>query len=284
MTRNNEERTGASNIDDPAPPPMMDMSPEQPFSFVTPTEFVDLPSEGKYYPEGHVLHNKDSVEIRYMTAKDEDILTSKSLLKKGIALDRLLRNVIIDKSINPNELVLGDKNAILVATRISGYGPFYNVKVTCPMCLSNSENDINLSELESSNGFESLKKHDVRCEDELFLLTLPKMQVEVGLKITTSADETEMIQKSEKRKKLKLPEAALTEQFKLLIKSVNGSTNPSHINELIDCMPALDSKYLREVYAEVTPNVDMTHDFQCTVCEYEGEVVVPFTAEFFWPK
>jgi hypothetical protein len=88
------------------------------FSFVVPTEFIDLPSEGKFYPEGHPLHGQTTLEIKQMTAKEEDLLTSRALLKKGIALDRLLSSVIVNKSIDPNSLLVGDRNAILIATRV----------------------------------------------------------------------------------------------------------------------------------------------------------------------
>ena len=91
-------------------------------AFVAPTEFAQLPSLGQYYPKNHPLHNVESIEIKFMTAKEEDILTSKSLLKKGLTINRLLASVIVDKSINPDDLLVGDRNALLVATRISGYG------------------------------------------------------------------------------------------------------------------------------------------------------------------
>ncbi len=99
-----------------------------------PTEFVELPSQGKYYPARHPLHNKESVKVRQMTAKEEDILTSRTLLKKGIALDRLLTNIIVDKSIDPQALLVGDRNAIIISTRVSGYGSEYSTKVSCPSC------------------------------------------------------------------------------------------------------------------------------------------------------
>ena len=63
-------------------------------TFTTPTEFVELPSGGNYYPEGHRLHGEQTVEIKFMTAKEEDILTSKTLIKQGVALERLLKSVI----------------------------------------------------------------------------------------------------------------------------------------------------------------------------------------------
>ena len=285
MARNNEERSGARNIDAPAPPPMMDpTTTDQAFSFVTPTEFVELPSEGRYYSEGHPLHNKTSVEIKYMTAKDEDILTSRALLKKGIALDRLLKNVLVDKKVNPNDLLVGDKNAILVATRISGYGESYNAQLTCPVCLTNTAHDIDLSELNLTTGKEAMEEYDVRQEDDQFFVTLPKMKVDVGLRMTTGADEQRMMKSTEKKKKLNIPETPLTDQFRLIIKSVNKSENIGHVNEVINHMPATDSKYLRNVYSKITPNIDMSSEFQCPVCDHEEEVAVPFTAEFFWPK
>ena len=284
MARNNEERSGARQMDAPAPPPMLDpTTTDQAFSFVTPTEFVELPSEGRYYPESHPLHNKTSVEIKYMTAKDEDILTSRALLKKGVALDRLLRNVLVDKSINPNDLLVGDKNAILVATRISGYGEMYNTQLTCPVCLSTSAHDIDLSELKLTTGKQAMEEKGIREEKGQFFVTLPKMKVEVGLRLTTGADEHKMIKTAEKKKKLNIPETPLTDQFRVIIQSVNGSENIGHLNEVINHMPAADSKYLRSVYSEITPNVDMTSEFQCPVCDHEEEVSVPFTAEFFWP-
>ena len=102
MSRNNEERIGARAAVEGGPPTVPN---EGSFSFATPTEFVELPSGGKYYPEGHPLHMKDSVEIRYMTAKDEDILSSKTLLQKGVAIERFLNNVLIDKSIDRGKVI-----------------------------------------------------------------------------------------------------------------------------------------------------------------------------------
>ena len=95
------------------------------FSFVTPTTFVDLPSKGRFYGEAHPLHQSDTIEIRHMTAKEEDILTSEALLKKGIAVDRMLQSVVVDKRIKVRDLLVGDKNAMIIASRITGFGPQY---------------------------------------------------------------------------------------------------------------------------------------------------------------
>ena len=202
-----------------------------------------------------------------------------ALLKKGIAIERLLKNVIIDKSINTDDLLVGDKNAILVATRISGYGAGYTAKVTCTSCATSTDYTFDLNEVDQSLP-EELEVND----DGLFNLKLPKMDVMVGLSLMTGADEKRLVKLAENRKKKGLPEAVLTDQFRMIIRSVNGSQNNEHINALIENMPATDSRYLRTAYAELSPNVDLTQDFECPECNMQEEVIIPFTTEFFWPK
>ena len=99
---------------------------EQRYDF--PTEVITLPSEGKCYPETNPL-SKGTIEIKYMTAKEEEILASQNLIKKGIVLDKLFESIIVDKDINPNDILVGDKNAIMLATRILAYGPNYDVEI-----------------------------------------------------------------------------------------------------------------------------------------------------------
>ena len=145
-TRNNEDRVGAPSSDTSAPTPDL-VSEKSPLTFATPTEFVELPTKGRFYPEGHPLYNVEEIEIRFMTAKDEDILSSKTLLKKGVAIDRLLQNVVVNKQINIGDLFVGDKNALIVASRITGYGPEYDTRVTCPACSKTSDFSFNLEDL-----------------------------------------------------------------------------------------------------------------------------------------
>ena len=130
MRRNNEDRLMGGHKPTPSEEvPQM----ANPMDFVTPTEIVDLPSKGRY-PEGHPLHGSETVEIKHMTAKDEDILTNRSMLKKGVAIDRLLQNLLKDKSIDARSLFVGDRNAILIHARASAYGQDYKTKVQCPSC------------------------------------------------------------------------------------------------------------------------------------------------------
>ena len=146
------------------PTPSEDAPPMgNPMDFVTPSEFVMLPSRGRY-PEGHPLHGEESIEIKYMTAKEEDILTSPSLLSKGIALDRLISSVVLDKSINTASLLPCDRNAVLIAARITGFGPDYESGYVCPLCGAEGEATFDLNDHEivsatpeelAENGIES---------------------------------------------------------------------------------------------------------------------------------
>ena len=172
MSRNNEERIGVKNVDADLPlvPEVIqeeDLPNEEqqepkpnnlPLSFTAPTEIVDLPSGGRYYDSDHPLFGVDSLEIRFMTAKDEDILTSKTLLKKGLAIDRLLQNIMIDRRIKPNDLLLGDKNALVIAARITGFGEDYQTRVMCPVCGDSSDSSFDLTECNFYPGAEE-KSH-----------------------------------------------------------------------------------------------------------------------------
>jgi hypothetical protein len=280
--RNNQDRLGA--VPGGEGPPVQQQQTEQPLQFVTPTEFVELPSRGKFYPEGHPLHNVETIEIRHMTAKDEDILTSTALLRKGIAIDRLLRNVIIDRSINIADLLVGDKNALILASRITGYGADYEAAVNCPSCNSSVKFEFDLSQCEITP-HNRHEEHDVVLTDNnTFIIHVDKLDLDVEVKLLISKDEIEMLQLSERRRKKKLPESHLTDQLRRIIVSVGGKTNRSYIESFIEAMPAIDSRKLRNTYQNIVPNVDMNHDFACSECSYEGEVSVPFGANFFWPK
>jgi hypothetical protein len=282
LSRNNQGRTGAPSGPKPTSSPVA--SSEGTFSFSTPTEFVELPTGGQYYPEEHPLYGKDSIEIRYMTAKDEDILSSRTLLRKGLAIERLLQNVLVDKSIDINTLYIGDKNAVLVAARITGYGEDYTTRTACPACTTSVDFTFDLSELKTYKGDDWGDLNIRKEEHDRYIITLPKTQAEVGVRLLVSKDETYLTQLTANKKKNKLPEATLTDQLRIFIISVNGHKDSNSIQAFIDNMPARDSKYLRTAYEKLFPNVDMSQLFNCDICGFEQEVTVPFTAEFFWPK
>jgi transcription elongation factor Elf1 len=282
-TRNNQDRLGGVGVQDtdPIPQEVSDAG----LSFATPTEFVDLPSLGRYYPENHPLHGQDTVEIRYMTAKDEDILTSQSLIKKGVVIDRLVQSVLIDKSVRPQELLIGDKNAILVAARVTGYGSDYETRVDCPACNANTEHVFDLNDSLKVNHADQEFGETVRVTDNgTVLVQLPLTNLNVEARLMTGKEETKILSMAERKKKLKLQESSLTDQFKTIIVSVDGHTDASTISSVVDRLPAHDARHLRDAYAKVTPNVELTSMFECDDCGHVEEVDVPITVQFFWPK
>jgi len=285
--RNNEDRLGVVDSGENSPATVVADTTENTsatsFNFVTPTEFVDLPSKGRFYPEGHVLHNTDSVEIKYMTAKEEDILTSKSLLKKGKAIDRFLKSVVVDKRINIDDFMVGDKAALLVAARATGYGTDYNTSVVCPNCAERGDWSFDLTEA-AVVGPDNIHSDASLTENNTIVVRLPKLGVDVECRFLNGHDEKMLAKAAEMKKKNRLQETQLTDLFRSFIVSVNGNTDKNIINQLIFNMPALDSRHLRTVYSESTPNIDLTQEFNCNNCGYEGSMEVPFTTDFLWPK
>jgi len=275
MSRN-ENRLGSEHSGAEAP----QQDQKSILDFVLPTEFVDLPSQGKFYPKGHPLHNQDNVEIRYMTAKDTDILTSKSLLKKGVAVDRMLQSILVDKAIKVDDLLVGDKNALIVAARISGFGDEYATKVTCPNCGNVASHTFNLGEMEILEPDDDIEV----SESGTFKVVLPKTGVEAECRLLKGQDEKELLKISEKRKKLSLPDELLTSQYKLFIVSLNGETDRGLVEKFVDLMPAFDASFLRKMYNRAVPNIDMKQDFTCSECDHEASIDLPFSAEFFWPE
>lgn len=285
MSRN-KDRLGQRTVQHDDPPPQATQSNDgggDSFSFVVPTEFVDLPSEGRFYPENHPLHNQDTIEIKQMTAKEEDILTSRSLLKKGVALDRLIKSIIINKSINTDSLLVGDRNAILVAARISGYGSEYNTRVTCPACMAQTQDNFSLFDYEVYSGVD-LDSADATINDDCtFTTLLPKCKMEITFKLLNGFDERNLVAQIGNKKRKAGTEASITRQLKQMVVAVNGNTEQKMINYVVENMPSSDSRHLRVIYRKATPNLTLDHEFECPECGYETEMEVPLTADFFWP-
>ena len=290
--RDNERRFGADTGAAAQPTAAIAAQAEAPLaqsqglSFVVPTEFVELPSKGRFYPKEHPLHNKEVIEIKHITAKEEDILTSTALLRKGLALERLLSSIILDKSIDPETLLAGDRNAILVAARESGYGALYETRVTCPECATLGKHPFDLKEKKINHGCldeEVLSDNKARLEDGIIYVTLPKTNVVAGLKLLTGKDENYLAEANNKKKNQD-NEGVVTTQLNRVVVSLNGTTDAFEIYSFITSMPIMDSKFLRNVYSKLIPNVDLTQSFACMQCGHFGDMEVPFNTEFFWPE
>ena len=278
--RNNQDRV-STPVPDTSPPPPAVEPQDSTFSFVVPTEFVELPSEGSFYPEGHALYGRTSIEIKHMTAKEEDILTSESLLRKGIAIERLLQSLIVDKSIKLDDLLVGDKNALIVGARITGYGADYLTSVSCPSCRVAQEVEFDLSDLENRK---CIPPEGVeRTAEDTFFVPLPHSGVTVELRLLTGHEERQYLSASSRKRKKKLRESSSTDLLRLLILSVDGYESVESINNLLEVLPVKDSVYIREVYEQISPDVNLNQEFECQSCGYEGSTGVPLSADFFWP-
>jgi hypothetical protein len=276
--RNNETRMGVKS------PPTGQAQPG--FSgdslYELPTEFVALPSKGMFYPPGHPLCNQEVVEIKYMTAKQEDILTSAALIKQGVVIDRFIDSIVVDKNIKAIDLLIGDRNALVVAARKTGYGAYYLSQVICPKCDTAHEIPYNLDQIEyKSKCFdeEYLVSESIEYDSEqhTFNYKLPVSKVEITFAFMTGHHEkTTPSQNPE--------ENTITGLLSSMIQAVNGNSDTAAIKAFVDNMPAMDSKKLRNIYQELTPKVDMSRRLVCDNCLAITNVEVPFSTEFFWPK
>jgi len=240
-----------------------------------PSEMIDLPSGGKLYPKGSPLR-EGKIEIKYMTAKEEDILTSQNLIKKGLVIDQLLNALIVDKSLNIKDLFLGDKNAIMVASRILAYGPEYTVEMMSPITDERVTHTFNLSELD----YKPLPA-DIKYDKNEFTFKLPYSGLELKYKILNGVDE-DNIEKELKAVQRLGTSKEITTRLKKAIISINGENDPNTINIGVDNMIARDSLAFRKEISRITPDILLEQTI-----EMEGEEVtvdIPMAASFFWPS
>jgi len=259
-------------------------APQQfnPLNFVAPTEFVELPSKGLHYPKDHPLHMQETLEIRYMTAKDEDILTSQTLLRKGLALERFLQNIILDKSIDINSLLIGDKNAILVSARGSGYGYEYEAVMQCPLCSKETSVMFDLGNPTITGDLEDNQNIISQVSPGIFSVLMPLTKFTVGFRLLNGEDEL-ILTEALLDPKEDTEENLLTNQFKRLIQSIEGHVDQEIIDQYVDNMPVVDSRHFKMCLKAATPNIEIKEKFVCRNCDYKQEVDVPFGTDFFWP-
>ena len=282
--RNNQGRTNApQQTAAAAPPPPLMQERDDFLSFVAPTEFIELPSKGRLYPTESTMYGVETLEIRHMTAKEEDILTSEALLRKGIAVERLLQSVLVDQTIKVDDLLIGDKNALIVGARVSGFGPLYHTNVTCPNCTAIVETEFDLDTIVPKS-LEEIPEGVTATSANTFSFSLPTTGFTVEVKLLTGRDERLFAEQTEKKKKLKLPSTVTTDLLKTIIVAIEGRTDAATIGKAVNTLPIKDSTHLKRMYEALIPNVDLTHDFTCQTCSYDGRVNVPLTADFFWPK
>lgn len=268
-----EDRVSLSSLPPPNPPVVpQDLAAES----------VPLPSRGLVYPAASPLHRRESVEIRAMTARDEDILTSRALLKSGKAISALIQGCLLLPGVDAGEMLAGDRNAVLIGIRISGYGAEYQVKMDCPGCGDRVERVVDLSQLPLKRFPEGVAPVQPGANE--FAFTLPSGRG-ATFKLMTGADETELLATFERNRKAGIQDELVTTRLKAQLLSLGGERDPAAIAKVVRTLPARDSRALRAHIDRITPGVELVQSFTCPACGYEaGEVEVPLGTEFFWPK
>jgi hypothetical protein len=221
-----------------------------------------------------------------MTAKDEDILSSEALLKKGVAIERFIENVIVDKSIQAGSLYTGDRNAIIIAARSSGYGNAYETTVKCPQCSANSHQIFDLDNPKIKETVEADEELSLAKQDDgTFATVMPRTNYRVCFRLLNGKDELDMVAEKLSKKKTRIAglDKNVTNQFKKMIVSVEGHSDTHVINRFVDVMTTRDSVHLKKCYGLVVPNVEIKNDFECESCGHQQELEVPLNADFFWP-
>jgi len=246
-----------------------------------PTEIISLPSKGLLYSEDSPLRN-GTIELKYMTASEEDILTTPSLIKQGIVLDKLFQALIVTP-IKYNDLIGADKDAIMVASRILGYGKLYEATCTCPECTKESKVSFDLTQLNEKEF--DIDKVEMIAPNE-FKFILPTTNREVTFKLLTHGDEKKIQLDLENLKKTNKSGISkdLTTRLKSIITSIDGDTSKVSIIHFVDNeLFAQDSRALREHIKTISPGIDFNMDFICQECQYEGKLNLPVGVDFFWP-
>ena len=250
-----------------------------PKSYPFPTEIIGLPSKGLIYPESNPL-SKGEVTVKLMTAKEEDILTSTTLIKKGIQLDKLLESIVIEPGVDINDLVIGDKNAILVTSRILAFGPEYQAKITDPFDKEEVEVTIDLSQIK-------IKEID---EDKLnrnneFEFFLPISKTPIKFKLLTHGDELIINKDIEASQKTLKQSNEITTRYRRIITEVEGVRDAGTISNFVtNRLLAGDSKSLRKAIAAVSPDLDLKFDYTSPVTGETEALRIPFGIGFFYPS
>ena len=246
-----------------------------------PVNAVPLPSKGSVYSSDHPLYNAEMVEYTSMTAREEDILMSQALIKKGTVINELIQSCLRDKSVDVTSLLSGDRNALMIAVRASGYGANYDPTFLCPSCEHKNNLEVDLSSLP----IKQLELEPSTPGANEFSFTLPTGGQVITFRFLTGQQEESLLQQmNTKKKKGILNSSLVTARLMSSIVAVDGNSNRSDVSKFVQYMPAMDSLALRNFIDDHEPGVDMSIDFECTACDYIDTIVLPMGPSFFWPN
>lgn len=248
---------------------------------VVPLEIIDLPSKGWFYDSKSPLSN-GTIEISPLLGMHEDILLSANFIRRGVVIDKLLEAIIGNSEVKYDDILLGDKIAIMVACRISGYGKTYEVQVECPQCSTKSNQEIDLETFK-------FKEIDfdlfIKGQNE-FKFQLPFTKKTITFKLLTRKDEREIAVEIEAMRKAFKNEGSkeVTTRMRYSILSIDGDTDRKTINDFVNFIPARDAMAFREYAKSINPDVEMSFDFVCQKCGHSVGMEVPIDVTFFWPN
>lgn len=243
------------------------------------THFVDLPTGGLYYPEGHPLCGVSQIEVKMMTTREEDVLTNQSYIDNEIVIDKLLESIIL-KDVNSKDMYDSDKMAVLLSARIEAYGPNYDVTSVCPYCSEMQEETIDLNDVVNNVVDSQYEKTDAGTT----IVELPKSKKVVEFKNLLPKDMNSIEKTVEKMKKLNVNTSFNIEFFKRIVVSVDGETNKDQIFKFVESIRIMDSRFLTKVYNQSMPRINTTKKTVCASCGKESEGGLPIQANFFFPE
>ena len=247
-----------------------------------PTEVIELPSQGKVYPEGHPL-SKGTIEIKYMTAKEEDILASQNLIRRGVVLDKLFESVVVEPGLDIGDIFIGDKNAILLATRVLGYGKDYQVEVNDPFTLEPQKTTIDLSAIQIKEvDFSKLNSNN------LYEFELPISKKIVKIKLLTHKDELAINADIQAMNRLSKGKDSVSQdvstRLRYMIQEVDGNSERGFINKWVqNNLLARDSRAIRNYVKEISPDLDLKYEFTSEITGETEALDIPFGIGFFYP-
>lgn len=242
-----------------------------------PVEVLDLPSKGLVYPKDHPL-SKGTITIKYMTAKEEDILSNQNLIRKGVVLDKLFESIVVD-NIDIKDIIIGDKNAIILATRLLGYGPEYAMRFYSSVTGDTIDTKVDLSKVK----IKEIDFSKLQGKNE-FEFETPISKNKITFKLLTHGDELDIERDIKALEKMnKDVSADITTRFRYMIKAVDGNSDVGSISKFINGFLARDSRAFREYVKSISPDIDMNFEY---IHENGESEVVPITmgVGFFWPS
>ena len=242
MTRRNSRRIQQEKPKQPQQSTPQRTSPDNPFglSFIVATEVVPLPSGGKYYDAESSLHGVTEIEIKHMTAKEEDLLVNEDYIRKGTVLEKLLESIIIDNTIKVKDLLSDDKYALLTSARITSYGPDYAVKTNCSSCGTEFEFEFNLQDMLDEDPIQNIPDDVTETEDGIFEFNIETKNLTIGLRLLTLEELNYISEQGRRRKELGIDGSETVDFLNMAIEHVDGYSQVELLSKLFEVLPLKD--------------------------------------------